>query len=313
MLLVRPMGALASITAPAVSLLSASTTGILRLLGARSGSGPGVSEEEIRIMLDHARLAGVVHATEQDIVERVFRLGDRRVNSLMTPRPEIIWVDVDDPVGDSMRTMIAGGHTYYPACRGDIENVLGMASIKEQWSRMVNRQPPDLKAGLQPPLFVPEMMPALKVLEEFKTKGRHVALVVDEYGGVSGLVTLNDVLEAVVGEVTAVDIGEQPSIVERADGSWLVDGMLSVAELQHALHLAEPPEEDRGDFQTVGGLVLHQLGRIPRIADHFEWCSLRFEVVDMDGRRIDKVLVQRVAPPPDAESHKDDVAETRDE
>lgn len=289
-----PMRALARLTAPAVSLLSASTRATLRLIGVKKEDTPHVSAEEIKIMVEHARHAGVVHQAEQDIVERVFRLGERRVSSLMTPRPEIVWVDIDDPIGETMRTMTAGGHTHYPVCSGDIENVVGIVSVKDQWSRMVHRQPPDLKAALQPPLFVPEMMPALKVLEVFKHKGRHLALVVDEYGGISGLVTLNDVLEAVVGEVTAIDEHDSPSIVQRADGSWLVDGMSSVAEVQHALRLPPPDDDDRGDYQTVGGLVLHQLGHIPRIADHFNWCGHRFEVVDMDGRRIDKVLIQRL-------------------
>jgi putative hemolysin len=216
----------------------------------------------------------------------------------MTPRADIAWIDIDDPIGESMRTMITGGHTYYPVCRGGVEQVLGMASVKEQWARMVNKQAPDLKAGLQPPLYVPETMPVLKVLETFKQAGRHVALVIDEYGGICGLVTLNDVLEAIVGDIPLSDTKpEDRAAVQRADGSWLLDGMLPIDEFKQLLHVGEMPGED--EYQTMAGFLMRQLGRVPRTADHFEWDGFRFEIVDMDGHRVDKVLV--IPPPPKVE------------
>jgi putative hemolysin len=286
----RPMRWLSRIGYPAIAVLRGSSGGVMRLLRMRAVAPVPVSEEEFKIMLDQGARAGVFERVETTLVERVFRLGDRRVGSLMTPRTEITWVDTNAPIGESMRTMSAGGHTYYPLCQGNIDNVLGVVSVKNQWARMVHRLAPDLREGVVTVPFVPEAMPALKLLETYRLAGRHVAVVVDEYGGVAGLVTLADVMEALVGDIPSGEAHDDTAVVTREDGSHLIDGMLAVEEMQDILEMKELPGEP-GEYQTLAGFCMHQLGRIPRMADHFEWGGYRFEVVDMDGHRVDRVLV----------------------
>jgi putative hemolysin len=291
----RPLRLLAKAASPAVEFLGVSSRGLLHLLRFKSEDAKPVTEDEIRIMMAEGRQAGVFEKTEEDIVERVFRMSDRRVNSIMTPRTEMVWIDIDDPIGENMRTMCATDHTYFPVCRGSVENVLGMVSVKEQWSRMVRRLPPDLSAGLVPPLYVPETTPVLKLLETFKQAGRHIALVIDEYGSISGLVSLNDVLESIVGDMPSTDADSDPPAVQRADGSWLLDGMLPIDALKERLRIAELPGEREGEYATLAGFVLMQLGRVPRVGETFEWNGYHFEIVDMDGHRVDRVLA---TPPP---------------
>ncbi len=298
-----PIRFLSRIAAPLVAVLSASASGLLRLMGIKASSQTPVTPEEIMVMLSLGRQAGSVEASEQDLVARVFRLGERNVSSIMTPRTDMIWIDLNDPIGDSMRAMSSAGHTYFPACRGSVENVVGVVSIKAQWARMVRKQPPDLGAEVHPALYVPESMPALKLLETFKQKNRHVALAVDEYGGVSGLVTLNDVLEAIVGDIPTGDMTDsEPEATRRADGSWLLDGSITLDDLRDTLKLSETPREEGADYNTLGGFLMSHLGRIPNVTDTVEWNGWRFEIVDMDGHRVDKVLVQEPPPAPETES-----------
>lgn len=289
-----PMRALSIAATPVVTLLTLSSNLIVRLIGVRASKEPSVTEDEVKAMLAEGTQAGVFEATEQSIVERVFRLSDRHVNSLMSPRVDIVWIDIDAPIGESMRAMINGGHTYYPVCRAGLETVIGMASVKEQWARMVNKQAPDLRAGMQSPLYVPETMPALNLIETFKRAGRHIALVVDEYGGISGLVSLNDVLEAIVGDVPSSGDPRDQAMVQRADGSWLLDGALPVVEARQTLDIPPFPDEEDAEYQTLAGMLMAHLGRIPKVSDSVEHGGFRFEVIDMDGRRVDKILAQRL-------------------
>jgi putative hemolysin len=286
----RPMRRLAAVAYPLVALLRSSSGLILRLLHLRAGPPTPVTEEEIKIMLDQGTQAGVFEPAERTLLERVFRLGDRRVGSLMTPRTDIVWIDVHAPIGESMRRMTAAPHTYFPLCDGGIENVIGVVSVKDQWARMVNKLVPDLRATVVSAPYVPESMTALKLLETFRHSGRHIALVIDEYGGLSGLVTLTDVMGAIVGDIPSGHADEDQSIVRRADGSYLMDGMLAVDEFRHVLALDKLPGEE-GAYQTLAGLCIHQLGRVPRVGDYFAFGGLRFEIVDMDGHRVDRVLV----------------------
>jgi putative hemolysin len=228
------------------------------------------------------------------MVESVFRLGDRRVETLMTPRTEITWLDIQDPPEGIHQTLIESTHSRFPVCEGSIDNVLGVVLVKELLSRCLTGEPLDLYASLDRPLFVPESMHALKVLELFKQTGMHMALLIDEYGGIEGLVTLDDILEAIVGDIPTADELLAPPIVRREDGSWLIDGLLPVDEFKALFDIEALPEED--GYQTLGGFVVTQIGRIPMVSDHFEWDKLRFEVVDMDGNRIDKVLVASTEP-----------------
>jgi putative hemolysin len=212
----------------------------------------------------------------------------------MTPRPRIVWLNTTDPPQDHRRLMVEHRHSYYPVASGDLDNLLGLASVKDAWARMMNGESADLLEALRPPPLVSEGVPATAALEAFKSSGVPVALVIDERGNCEGLVTLTDILEALVGEVPDLHTPpEEAPIVRRAEGSWLVDGLLAADELKARLGLRELPNEPRGDYQTVAGLVIDQLGRIPAAGDRFEWGGFSFEVLDMDGLRVDKVLVAR--------------------
>ncbi|MBD0345891.1 MAG: HlyC/CorC family transporter [Coleofasciculus sp. Co-bin14] len=286
-----PMRMLARLTFPVVRLLSSSTDMILRLLGIRPSTEPQVTEEEIRVLIEQGTEAGTFEEAEQDILNRVFRLGDRRVSSLMTPRPDIVWLDLDDSVELNRKAMLDNPHSQFPVCQGELDNVLGIIHVNDLLSRCLTSQPFDLTTALRRPLYVPESTPALKILELFKQSGTHFAIVVDEYGVIQGLVTLNDILEEIVGDIPIIGQIDEPQVVQREDGSWLVDGMLPVEEFFELLNLEELPTEQRGNYHTLGGFIVTHLGRIPTASDHFEWRGMRFEVMDMDGNRVDKVLV----------------------
>ncbi|MCL6751621.1 hemolysin family protein [Nostoc sp. CCCryo 231-06] len=286
-----PMQALSAITSPMVYLLSASTDLILRLLGITASTEPQVTEEEIKILIEQGTEAGTFEEAEQDMVERVFRLGDRPVSYLMTPRPDIVWLDLDDSPEENRHKMVDSAYSRYPVCQGGLDNVLGVIPVTDLLARSFRGEPLDLTVGLRQPIFVPESTRGLKVLELFKQTITHMALVVDEYGVIQGLVTLNDIMSEIVGDVPSTDGQDQPQAVQREDGSWLLDGMLPVEEFLELFGMEQWESEERGSYQTLGGFVITHLGRIPAAADHFEWQSMRIEVMDMDGNRVDKVLV----------------------
>ncbi|MDZ8087687.1 MAG: hemolysin family protein [Nostoc sp. DedQUE12b] len=286
-----PMRALSAIASPMVYLLSASTDLILRVLGITASTEPQVTEEEIKILIEQGTEAGTFEEAEQDMVERVFRLGDRPVSYLMTPRPDIVWLDLDDSPEENRQKMVDSAYSRYPVCQGGLDNVLGVIPVTDLLARSFRGEPLDLTIGLRQPVFVPESTRGLKVLELFKQTITHMALVVDEYGVIQGLVTLNDIMSEIVGDVPSTDGQDQPQAVQREDGSWLLDGMLPVEEFLELFGMEEWESEERGSYQTLGGFVITHLGRIPTAADHFEWQSMRIEVMDMDGNRVDKVLV----------------------
>lgn len=286
-----PMRALAALTSPAVHLLSASTDLVLRILGITPSEEPQVTEEEIKILIEQGTEAGTFEEAEQDMVERVFRLGDRPVSSFMTPRPDIVWLDLDDTTEENRQKMTENGYSRYPVCQGGLDNVLGIIPVTDLLARSLRGDALDLTVGLRQPVFVPESTRGLKVLELFKQTITHMALVVDEYGVIQGLVTLNDIMSEIVGDVPSADGEEEPQAVQREDGSWLLDGMLAVEDFFELFDLEEWDFEERGSYQTLGGFVITHLGRIPAATDHFEWQNMRIEVIDMDGNRVDKVLV----------------------
>ncbi|MEH2311902.1 MAG: hemolysin family protein [Nostoc sp.] len=286
-----PMQALAAIASPVVFLLSASTDLILRVLGITASTEPQVTEEEIKILIEQGTEAGTFEEAEQDMVERVFRLGDRPVSYLMTPRPDIVWLDLEDSAEENRQKMVDSAYSRYPVCQGGLDNVLGVIPVTDLLARSFRGEPLDLTVGLRQPVFVPESTRGLKVLELFKQTITHMALVVDEYGVIQGLVTLNDIMSEIVGDVPSTDGQDQPQAVQREDGSWLLDGMLPVEDFLELFGMEEWQSEERGSYQTLGGFVITNLGRIPAAADYFEWQSMRIEVMDMDGNRVDKVLV----------------------
>lgn len=286
-----PMRALAALASPIVYLLSASTEMVLRVLGITPSDEPQVTEEEIKILIEQGTEAGTFEEAEQDMVERVFRLGDRPVSSFMTPRPDIVWLDLEDPPEENREKMVDSAYSRYPVCQGGLDNVLGVIPVTDLLARSFKGENLDLTVGLRQPVFVPESTRGLKVLELFKQTITHMALVVDEYGVIQGLVTLNDIMSEIVGDVPSADGQEEPQAVQREDGSWLLDGMLPVEEFLELFNRSELESEERGSYQTLGGFVITHLGRIPAAADHFEWQGMRLEVMDMDGNRVDKVLV----------------------
>jgi putative hemolysin len=286
----RPMRLLSTVAAPAVAVLSLSTEAVLWVFGARPGAEEAVTEEEIKLLLEQGTQAGVFEVAEEDIVKKVFRLSDRDVAELMTPRPRVIWLDVDDAAAANWQKIAASRHSQFPVCRGALDEVLGTVHVRDLVALRAAGQPVDLRSALQPALFVPESLPALRVLERFKQAGGHFALVVDEFGGTAGVLTITDVLEALVGDLPAAGDPVEPQVVQREDGSWLVDGFLPVEEFKEWFEVANLPDED--DYDTVAGFAMTRLGRVPITGDQFEWGGYRFEIVDMDGHRIDKLLVQ---------------------
>lgn len=286
-----PMRMVEAIASPVVHLLSASTDLVLRVLGIGPSTEPQVTEEEIKVLIEQGTEAGTFEEAEQDMLERVFRLGDRPVNALMTPRPDIVWLDLEDSAEENRQKMMESAHSRFPVCQGGLDNVLGVLHVTDLLGRSLSGQALDLTVSLRQPVFVPESTRGLKVLELFKKTGIHMALVVDEYGVVQGVVTLNDILVEIVGDVSSADELENPQAVQREDGSWLLDGMLPVDEFFELFDIDELRGEHRGSYQTLGGFVMTHLGRIPAAAEHFEWEGMRFEVMDMDGNRVDKVLV----------------------
>lgn len=299
----RPFSLLSRITLPVVWLLSASSALILRLLGARRPEGPPVTDEEIKVLMAQGAEAGVFHASERAIVANVLRLDEQSIGAIMTPRNEIHYIDLDDPPEVVRRDLAQTPHVLVPVCRGGLdEQVLGVLKVVDLLPHFLagrELRADAIEAVLHPPLFVPESLTTTQLLESFRTSRVNLALIVDEYGSLQGLVTLSDVLVSIVGGPVGEEPEEEREIVQRADGSWLVDGALSVERLRAELGREDrlPGEEERA-FHTVGGFVMHVLGRIPQSADAFELAGLRFEVMDMDRQRVDKVLVERLPEPP---------------
>ena len=290
----RPMTVLAVATAPVVRILTGSTELVFRLLRIRPSDEPAVTEEDVRGMLAQGAEAGVFEEAEQDLVAGVFRLADLRAGAVITPRTAIEWLDLEDTPEETRRKLTESTYSQFPVARASLDNVVGVVYARDLLARCLNNQPLDLEAVLRPPLFLPETTPALQVLAAFKATGATMCLVIDEYGGLHGLTTLTDLLEAVVGDLGYPGTAAETQALQRADGSWLVDGMITVEELKAIFHLEELPGEQEKVYQTLGGFVMHQLGRVPVVTDTFEWSGWRYEIMDMDGQRVDKVLVRSV-------------------
>jgi putative hemolysin len=279
-----------------VALLGASTGAVLRLMGIRDTAGRSVTEEEIAAQLDEGLDAGVIEEQEHQMVRNVFRLDERQIGSMMVPRAEIAWLDVDASVEDVVRTMTDSGYSRYPVCRGGLDDVIGVLPVQKLVPVLARTGEVRLVDQLVPPVFVPETLSGMELLEHLRGTGSDLVFVVDEYGAVQGVITERDVLEAITGEFSGPAAGDAWA-VRREDGSWLMDGLIPVPELKDRLELEELPDEDRGRYNTLAGMVILLLGRLPATADVVEWEGWRFEVVDLDGRRIDKVLVTRLAVP----------------
>ncbi|MCC6147529.1 MAG: HlyC/CorC family transporter [Anaerolineaceae bacterium] len=291
LIMARPMQALSWVMRPIVWLLGRSTDLGVKVSGISSTLEPVVTEEEIRVMLEQGTLSGVLQEVEQNIVESVFRFTDRTVDAIMTSRLDIVWLDVEEPFDELLSEIIESQHTVFPVAHGSLDNVLGILSVKDLLGAVWKGEEIDIRTLLKQPLYAPESMPAPKVLEEVKRSGVPVALVIDEFGGVIGMVTPQDILTAFVGDIPDAGQEMEHPAVQRADGSWLFDGLLRVDELKELLDLDELPEQERLGYQTVNGMLMSMLGMIPEPGQFLDWEGFRFEVVDMDGRRVDKILV----------------------
>jgi len=286
-----PMTFLSRLTWPLVRFLGISTDFVLRLLRVKPSDEPLVTAEEIMVMVEQGADAGLFERSEQDLIERVLALDERRVDSFMTPRNKIVALDITASIDDVRSKLLDSRHSRFPVVDGDLDTVLGIVRAKDILTQSLADQPFDLQSLLRPALFLPEVISALETLERFKQESTHVALILDEFGGIQGMITHNDVLEAIVGYDPSQEAPAEPQVMHRADGSWLVDGLTAIEDFEDALDLDTLPEDAGRRYQTVGGLVMSLAAGVPSTGQSFTWRGLRFEVVDMDGRRVDKVMV----------------------
>ena len=291
-IMARPMQLISRITFPVVRLLNFSTDLVLRVLRVQQSDEPPITEEEIKLLIRQGTHAGILEEAETDMVTAIFRLGDRRIGTIITPRTEIEWLDLVDPLDENLEKVIHSHHSRFPVGKGSLDSIQGVLAAKDLLSCNLTDSSADLTRCVIAPVFVPENMQALKVIEVFRADPQPaLVFVIDEFGGLQGLVTANDILEAIVGELPESGTSYEPEIIQRKDGSWLVDGMLPVDEFKDYFQVGDLPEQDRGLYQTLGGFVMSSLGRVPQTGDTFDWKELRFEVADMDGMRVDKVIL----------------------
>jgi len=299
----RPMRLLSRIFNPMVKLLSGSTEGLLKILSIGQSSEPPVTEEEIRLLMERGTKAGVLDQAERDIVDRTLRLDDFKVDAIMTPGTQIKWLNLEDDPQTILIQAIEGGRSRYPVCRGQLDNVVGAVRMRDLFALVMENgreSEIDLERIMFKPVFIVESMPALNVLELFREYQTHLAIVLDEFGAVEGMVTLQDFLEEIVGDLPAYMEEAEPAAVEREDGTWLVDGMMPINEFLSRFGLPELPAEEIGDYHTLAGFVVTRIGHVPTPSEKFTWGGSAFEVIDMDLNRVDKVLLI----PPEDESEE---------
>ena len=297
-LVARPMTMLAKISAPFVLLLSCSTSLILRLLGAKPDESQAVTEEEIQAMIDESSEAGTIESRQRDMLRNIFRLDDRPISSIMVPRSDIRFLDTELSPGENLEVLSRFEHSWLPVCRGGLGNLIGVIRINQALLPCAGTMPEaedfsrELAARCQPPVFVPETLTSLELLKRFQEQRLHIAFIVDEYGTLQGIVTPRDILKVLAGQIGTPQ--EDSWAVQREDGSWLMDGSIPIPELKDRLGLQNLPAEDKGYYTILSGMFMYLTGRIPREGDHVTWQGWRFEVVDMDGNMIDKILAEKL-------------------
>jgi putative hemolysin len=288
-LIARPMLLLAIIAKPFVLLLSGSTRLVLRALNVKDSGGQAMTEEDLHMMLEESSDAGIIERQEHQMVRNVFRLDDRQIASFMVPRGEVVYFDADKDLETNLKRFEESGHSRFPVVRGGWRNLLGVADARQMLAQTLRGGSPNLVDQLEAPLFVPASLTGMELLEQLKSSGVQIAFIVDEYGEVKGIVTLQDVMDAITGEFKN-DREEDSWAVRRKDGSWLLDGLIPIPEFKDRLHIGQVPEEDLGRYHTLSGMMLLLLGNMPRTGDSCRWGDWVFEIVDLDGLRIDKVL-----------------------
>lgn len=289
----QPIGLLSRLAHPFVVLLSWSTNTLLKIMGQNRSAEAEVTEDEIHALLAEGSRAGVIEEGEHAMLRNVFRLDTRHLPSLMTPRAEIVFLDRQLPDSVNLERLLNSPHSRYPVCDGDLDHVVGVIHAKRLLAHVVAGHKLDLELEVVPPIYVPETLTGMALMNQFRDTGSQLMFVIDEYGEVEGLVTLQDVLDVVTGDIGASNV-EDPVAFQRPDGSWLFDGLIPVSELQDILNLSAIPDEDRRRYHTLSGMMMWLLGRIPGVGDVAVWDGWRWEVVDIDGKRIDKVQVSRV-------------------
>lgn len=289
----RPMLFISQISYPLVYLLSKSTDFTFWLLRVKNASAEPITEEEIKVLMEEGTQSGAFEEAEQDMVESIFRIGDQKVSAIMTPRPDLQWIDINDPMSEIKEMIKNSIHSRFPVSEGDLDKIIGIVQVKDLIGDSFLSTDPDIKKHLKKPLLIPETMHIFKLLEVFKQSGMHMAIVVDEYGGIEGIVSLNDILESIVGDLPSDDEIE-PEIIEREDGSYLVDGTFSIDDFKDFFEIDKLPDEEKHNYQSIGGFVMAHLAKIPEVSEKFEVAELSFEIMDMDGNRIDKILVTRL-------------------
>jgi len=283
---------------PIAHVLDASSNLVLQVLRVHPAAEPPVTEEEVKQMIQEGTQVGIFEPSEQRLVERVLRLDDRLVAGLMTPRPDVDWLDLEDSPEEIFSTIAHSRFSVFPVAEGGIDNIVGIVRAKDLLAQSLAGRPLDLRAVMRPALFVPENISALELLEGYRKTHGEIALVIDEYGSFQGVLTIEDVLEAFLGDIPSEAEAAAPEVVLREDGSWLMDGSLAIDEFMSLLRVERLPEGDEGRYLTLGGFVMAHLGHVPQAGDSFEWGGLRIEVDDMDSLRVDKVLVTPLRPPP---------------
>ena len=292
----RPIRFISVVTRPFVLLLSLSTTAIMHILGIGGGESAVVTEEEIQAILKEGSETGVIEKQQHVMFRNIFGLDDRFLGSLMVPRSDVIFLDLELPVEENLRRVTGADHSRFPVCRGGLDHLVGVIRSNQLMAGIINGGMPDLVKDLEPCVYVPETLTGLELLEQFRTGTMKMAFVVDEYGDFQGIITLYDLLEAVTGEFPEENV-EESWAIQREDGSWLLDGAIPIQDVMDRLGLSKVPELEKGHYNTLGGMVILLLERLPRTGDHVDWENLRFEVVDMDEKRIDKVLASFINKP----------------
>ncbi len=304
-----PIARLSTLAYPVVAALAWLTEGILKLFGLGKAQDQSVSEGEINDLVQQGLKTGAFNPTESEMVAGVLELDQLPVTAIMTPRPKMVFLNLDDPDEINWRKIVTSGHSRYPVYQATRDQIVGVVTVKAIWANSAFGLPASLRNVMSSPLILPETMTVIHLIEQFRKTGQHLALVTDEFGAIQGLVTMIDVMEAIAGDLPERGRRSAPEARRRDDGSWLIDATLLIADFKELLALDVLPHEDTAEYKTAGGFVMTYFGRIPKAGDHFDHAGLRFEVIDMDRHRIDKLLVARL---PEEKSDADDAASAKD-
>ncbi len=296
LMVAKPMYYFAKIGRPLIWILSKSTEFVLKLIGVKQSNEPEITEEEIQQMIEKGVYSGVVDEIESEIVEQIFYTGDSRIGDILTPRTQLVWIDIEKPFEENLKKMISSSHSKFPVGRGSLDEFLGVIYIKDIFAKMAEKKPFKLEDCIQETLVLPEPMKVFQALEILKKSGRHEAIVIDEYGGIEGFITLHDFMESIVGEIPYYEDDSEPQIVERDEKSWLADGLVSLDTFKRYFDIEDLPEVRGGTPHTLGGYITMYIGDIPKLNQSIEIEGYRLEVVDMDHVRVDKVLITRIGP-----------------